>query len=237
MPTRETIQNSPAVMARRSPDCFYKQIERYFCDVNKQLNGSNSLSEDDKRCSMDAKVLEMCLRNVMTLDLGWRADTSLEDWIKSVQTIWREGDRYQSLENFDILKSIAVISRHFKGHMSNQICLISKGAASTTEGYVFITNLIDRGEQIIGLFDLVKEAVALEALQMKHQKIIVPPMNLIWPSMIPPDLTPAPPPESPQPPVGDNKGARFRREPEHESKHDVPKARNRLTRWPKFSDN
>jgi len=117
--TTETIENGPAAMDYWSQNCFHRQVERYLEDVNLRLHGDITLTDMD-RCLRDVRVKEMCLHNVMSLDLGWRADVTLEYWVKSVQAIWREADRDQTLEEFDIIKSIAVISRHSKDHKNKQ---------------------------------------------------------------------------------------------------------------------
>jgi len=234
IPTKDTLQNAPVSMDGYSPDWFYKQVERYFQDINMRLNGSDFLTEVDKRCSMDVRVMEMCLRNVMTLDLSWRADISLEYWVKNVQAIWREGDRDQTLEEFDIIKSIAVLSRHFKDHMHNQIDLVSNERTYNWEGYLHIRDFVNRGEQILSLFDLMKEVVAVEALKIKHGRINAPPTNLIWQSTKALDLSPDPPPYSPNPPNQHDTCGKLDPEPEYESTPNVSETRERLTRWPTF---
>ena len=135
--------------------------------------------------------MEMCLRKVMSLDLGWRADVSLKYRVQSVQAIWREGERGQTLEEFDMIQSITVICQHFKENMHYKVDLVGSEETHYLEGCLPVTDLMRRGEQVIGLFDLVKEAVAIRALQMKQRQFNVPPINVIWLSMTTPNLYPS----------------------------------------------
>jgi len=237
MLTREKTKSGPIVTIHRSLDTFHKQVERYFKDINIQIYGSSDLTENDKRCSRDAEVIEMCLCNVMTLDLRWRADISLEDWIHNVQAIWREEDRDHNFEKFDIVKSIAVLSRHFKDHLNKQIDLVSNERTYNWEGYIFIRDFVNRGIQIIDFFDLIKEAIAIEALKMKQGRRSIPSINLIWPSVKSPNPTPDPPPYSLNPPARCKALDKLKHKLNPKFESDVSRVENRQTRWPSLPFN
>ncbi|KAH8598175.1 hypothetical protein B0O99DRAFT_55948 [Bisporella sp. PMI_857] len=153
--------------ASASADSFYKQVELYFSAINQHVNGTPSITQADQVCCTYILSLEMCLRDVRTLNLKWNWAITLEYWISCLQKLWENDEDLGKVEKLDVLKVLRTIEVHVKKHTMGKMKSLMEGGIKGVGDIRRARELLERGEQILEVLDQVKQNVAIGALRLK----------------------------------------------------------------------